>query len=257
MRELLTEFGKIDILWFDFSYPRENMGMKGKGKEDWQSEKLLKMIRELMPDVIINNRLEITQDIHTPEQFQPRGWIHVEGKPVVWEVCQTLNGSWGYDRDNLDWKSSEMLIKMLVDSVSKGGNLLLNVGPTARGQFESKAFERLHDIGEWMKHHSRSIYGATQSEFKPPQDCRFTQNEKRLYLHIFSWPFKTIHLDNMADKVEYAQLLNDGSEVKMQRHDPKKTHSHMSEKIDYKTLTLVLPIEKPDVSVPVVELFLK
>jgi len=257
VRELLTEFGKIDVLFFDFSYPGKHHGMKGKGKEDWQSEKLIKMIRKLMPDIVINNRTEIPQDICTPEQFLPREWVHVDGKPVVWEACQTFNKSWGYDRDNLDWKSSEMLIKMLIDTVSKGGNMILNVGPTARGEFEPKALERLHDIGEWMKLHSISIYGATQSEFKPSQDCRFTQNGSRLYLHVFSWPFKTIHLDNMADKVEYAQLLNDGSEIKIKSHDPKKEHSPLSEKVDSKTLTLVLPIQKPDVVVPVIELFLK
>lgn len=265
VRELLTQFGKIDALFFDFSYPKyEYLGMKGKGKEDWQSEKLIKMIRELMPNVVINDRTEIPQDFYTPEQFQPRGWVHMDGKPVIWEACQTMNGSWGYCRDNgffegnsFDWKSSEILIKMLIDTVSKGGNMILNVGPTARGQFEPKVLERLHDIGEWMKQHSRSIYGTTKSEFKAPQDCRFTQNGNRLYLHIFSWPFKHIHIDNMADKVEYAQLLNDGSEIKIQRHDPEKEHNALSEKIDAKTLTLILPVQKPDVAVPVVELFLK
>lgn len=257
VRELLTEFGKIDILWFDFSYPWEQLGMKGKGKEDWQSEQLIKMIRELMPDVIVNNRLEIIQDIHTPEQFQPRGWVHVDGKPVVWEACQTLNGSWGYDRDNLDWKSTDMLIKMLIDSVSKGGNLLLNVGPTARGEFDYRVLERLSGIGDWMRYHSRAIYGATQSEFIAPRDCRFTQKGNCLYLHIFSWPLKHIHLDNMADKVEFARLLNDGSEIKIQRHDPNQEHSSMSEKNDENTLTLVLPIQKPNVVVPIIELFLK
>ncbi len=266
VRELMTQFGKIDVLFFDFSYSQqEYLGMKGKGREDWQSEKLIKMIRELMPDVVINNRTEIPQDLYTPEQFQPSGWVHMDGKPVVWEVCQTLNGSWGYHRDSsgsfgdnyLAWKSSEMLIKMLIDTVSKGGNMILNVGPTARGEFEPKALERLSDIGEWMKLHSRSIYGATQSEFKTPQDHRFTQNGNRLYLHIFSWPFKHIHLDNMADKVEYAQLLNDGSEIKIEKHNMEKEHSSMSEKINSKTLTLVLPVQKPDVAVPVIELFLK
>ncbi|MDO9465233.1 MAG: alpha-L-fucosidase [bacterium] len=260
VRELLTEFGKIDILFFDFSYP-EYHGMKGKGKEDWQSEKLIKMIRELMPDIVINNRTEISQDFYTPEQFQPRGWVHVNGKPVVWEACQTFSGSWGYHRDEKTWKSVDMLVKMLIDGVSKGGNLLLNVGPTARGEFDYRALERLSGMGDWMRYHSRAIYGCTQSpdDFICPQDCRFTYNPqtKRLYLHIFSWPFKQIHLDGMADKIEYAQLLNDGSEIKMERHDPKKAHSYMSEKIDSKTLTLELPIEKPDVVVPVIELFLK
>ena len=260
VRELLTEFGKIDVLFFDFSYP-ESHGMKGKGKEDWQSEKLIKMVRELMPDIVINNRTEIPQDLYTPEQFQPRGWVHVNGKPVVWEACQTFSGSWGYHRDENTWKSVDMLVKMLIDGVSKGGNLLLNVGPTARGEFDYRALERLFGMGNWMRYHNRAIYGCTQppDDFICPQDCRFTYNPqtKRLYLHIFSWPFKHIHLDGMADKIEYAQLLNDGSEIKMQRHDPKKAHSYMSEKVDVGTLTLELPIQKPDVAVPVIELFLK
>ena len=261
VRELLTQFGKIDMLFFDYSYP----GKFGKGKKDWQSEKLIKMIRQLMPDVIINDRTEIPQDFYTPEQFQPRDWVHVNGKPVVWEACQTLNGSWGYNRDcsgafgktRFAWKSAEMLIKMLIETVAKGGNMILNVGPTARGQFELKALDKLHDIGEWMKFHSLSIYGATKSEFKAPKDCRFTQNGNRLFLHVFSWPLECIHIDNMADRVEYAQLLNDGSEIKMERHDPKEEHAYMSEKIDSGTLTLELPIQKPDVAVPVIELFLK
>lgn len=257
VRELLTQFGKIDILWFDFSYNRVQDGLKGKGKEDWQSEKLLKMIRELMPDIIVNNRLEINQDVHTPEEFQPRGWVHADGQPVVWEACQTLNGSWGYNRDNLDWKSSGMLIKMLIDGVSKGGNLLLNVGPTARGEFDPLSRQILSEIGEWMSRHSRSIYGATQSEFTAPPDCRFTQKGNRLYLHIFSWPLKAIHLDDMADKIEFAQLLNDGSEIKMEKPDSDQEHTFLSEAGETNTLTLILPVQKPDVVVPVIELFLK
>lgn len=250
VRELLTQFGKIDIIWFDFSYA-------GKGKNEWQSEKLLSIVRELMPDVIINDRLEIFQDIKTPEQFQPREWVKVDGKPVVWEACQTFSGSWGYHRDEESWKSPDQLVKMLIDSVSKGGNLLLNVGPTGRGEFDERALERLQAMGEWMKRHERSIYGCTQSEFTAPQDCRFTQNGKRLYLHIFSWPFKHIHLDGMAGKVEYAQLLNDASEIKMIEPKPDEQIHSMNERRPEGTLTLELPIKKPNVVVPVVELFLK
>jgi len=242
-RELLTEYGKIDIMWFDFSYPQNPDG--GKGKDDWQSEKLMAMVRELQPGIIVNDRMGIGGDIKTPEQVQPREWVKVDGKPVVWEACQTLNGSWGYDRDNLDWKSVDMLVRMLVDTVSKGGNLLLNVGPTARGQFEPKALERLKGIGDWMRFHNRSIYGATQSEFPTPRDCRLTQRGDRLYVHVFTWPFKHLHMEGMAGKVEYAQLLNDASEIRMQ------------ESREAGALTLNLPIQKPDVTVPVIELFLK
>jgi alpha-L-fucosidase len=243
-RELLTRYGKIDVMWFDFSYSGSDWGWsKGKGKDDWQSEKLLQMVRELMPDVVVNDRLEIGGDIKTPEQYQPREWVKVDGRPVVWEACQTLNGSWGYDRDNLDWKPVSMLVQMLVDSVSKGGNLLLNVGPTGRGEFDARALETLDGIGEWMRLHNRSIYGATASDFAPPPDCRYTQRGDRLYLHLFAWPFRHAHLPGLAGRVEYAQFLNDASEIRME------------EKED--TLTLTLPIQQPQVVVPVVELSLK
>lgn len=258
-RELLTRFGKVDIMWFDFSYASDDWGWsKGKGKEDWQSEKLIKMVRELQPGIIVNDRLDLgTGDVRTPEQYQPRAWMEINGKRVVWEACQTLNGSWGYDRDNLDWKPVVMLVRMLVDSVSKGGNLLLNVGPTARGVFDPRAVETLRGIGEWMRLHNRSIYGCTASEFTPPPDCRYTQNGNRLYLHVFSWPFRHIHLDGMAGRVEYAQLLNDASEVHMVEIDPHAPAQNITMTGTAGTLTLELPIQKPDVAVPVIELFLK
>lgn len=251
VRELLTNYGKIDIIWFDFSFPQsEYKGLKGKGKDDWQSEELMALVRQLQPGILVNNRLDIKGDFVTPEQVQLREHPRDEtGKPVIWEACQTLNGSWGYHRDNLDWKSPDMLIRMLIDTVSKGGNFLLNVGPNARGEFEPKAVAVLEKIGEWMRLHSRSIYGCGESEFEAPVDCRYTQNGKRLYLHIFAWPFRQIHLDGLAGRVEYAQLLNDASEVKVAPLGPDGG--------DKKTLVLELPIQKPDVSVPVVEFFLK
>lgn len=243
-RELLTRFGKIDIMWFDFSYSGSDWGWsRGKGKADWQSEALLAMVRELMPEVIVNDRLELSGDVTTPEQYQPREWVQVNGKPVVWEACQTLNGSWGYDRDNLDWKPLSMLVQMLIDSVSKGGNLLLNVGPNGRGEWEPRARERLAGIGEWMRLHGRSIYGCTASDLTAPPDCRYTQRGDRLYLHLFAWPFRHAHLPQLAGKVEYAQLLNDASEIRFEEKEDR--------------LILTLPIQAPPVAVPVVELFLK
>ncbi len=257
-RELLTQLGKIDIMWYDFSYPHSDWGWsKGKGKEDWQSETLMAMTRELQPQVIVNDRMDIGGDFKTPEQYQPRGWLEVDGKRVVWEACQTFSGSWGYNRDNLNWKSSEMLIQMLIDTVSKGGNFLLNVGPNARGEFEPKAIDRLRSIGEWMRLHGRSIYGCTASDLTPPPDSRYTQDGRRLYLHVFSWPFKHVHLDGLAGEVEYAQLLNDGSEVKMLIIDPDQTAQNTRLQGRPGTLTLELPVQKPPVAVPVIELFLK
>ncbi|MEM7031723.1 MAG: alpha-L-fucosidase [Chloroflexota bacterium] len=252
-RELLTQFGDIDIMWFDFSYPgRDYRGMPGKGRDDWQSEKLMNMVRELQPEIMVNNRLDLpanVTDVHTPEQYQPREWVHIDGKPVVWETCQTFSGSWGYHRDETSWKSPEQLIKMLVNTVSTGGNLLMNVGPTARGTWDQRALDALDVYAQWMKLHSRAIYDCTQSEFTAPSGCRFTQNGNRLYLHVFDWPFKHIYLDGLKDRVKYAQLLNDASEILFSQ--PRLAMSEEQE-----ALVIELPVRKPDVVVPVIELFL-
>jgi alpha-L-fucosidase len=264
VRELLTGYGPVDVMWFDFSYPRPDG--TGKGREDWQSEKLVQLVRALQPHVILDDRLDLAEqpdawDIKTPEQFQPREWVRVNGQRVVWEACQTFSGSWGYHRDEASWKSVGQLVRMLIDTVSKGGNLLLNVGPTGRGEFDARALERLAGMGEWMKRHSRSIYGCTQApeHFRPPDDCRLTYNpeRKRLYVHVFAWPFRHLHLDGFAQHVEYAQLLNDASEVKMLRRVPEASYGAMQEERAETLLTLELPVRKPDVTVPVIELFLK
>jgi alpha-L-fucosidase len=257
-RELLTRYGKIDLMWYDFSYPDLDWGWaRGKGREDWGSDALLKMTRELQPGIIVNDRLDIPGDFVTPEQYQPRGRMTVRGEPVVWEACQTLNGSWGYDRDNLDWKSPDMLVRMLVDSVSKGGNLLLNVGPDARGVFEPRAIERLRAIGGWMRLHDRAIYGCTASEFTAPPDCRYTQNGDRLYLHLLAYPFGYVHLAGLAGRVAYGQFLHDASEVQRLELDPGQTAQNTTMAGAPDALTLRLPVQKPDVMVPVIELFLK
>ena len=258
-RELLTQFGKLDLMWFDFSYSQRDWGWsQGKGKADWDSDRLMAMVRELQPGVLVNDRLEVGGDFTTPEQYQPAGCMTVNGQPVTWEACQTLNGSWGYDRDNLDWKPVIMLLRMLVDAVSKDGNMLLNVGPTARGEFDPRALDRLRGIGEWMRLHSRAIYGCGASEFTPPPDCRFTQRGDRLYLHLFAYPFRHVHLAGMANRIEYAQFLHDASEVKMRVVDPHQAAQNTTMGgLSADTLTLELPVQRPDVALPVVELFLK
>ena len=243
--ELLTNYGKIDILWFDFSYPNaEYRGMKGKGKLDWEAEELIATARRLQPEIIIDNRTEIEQDLWTPEQYQPTDWIRDDdGNRVVWEACQTFSGSWGYHRDESTWKTPEMLIRMLVNTVSCGGNLLMNVGPTARGYFDDRAVNALDAIGSWMKYNSRSIYGCTQSEFKAPADVRYTQKEGRLYVHIYAYPYRHLRLPGLADKVDYAQFLHDNSEIFFEEKDG--------------DIVLELPYVKPNQIVPVIELMLK
>lgn len=270
VRELLTDYGKIDLLFYDFSYPdRDEQGNSrpwlGKGREEWQSEKLLAMTRELQPHILVNDRLDLMDveggwDYRTPEQYVPKEGVTVQGQPVLWEACHTLSGSWGYHREEASWKSVEQLVQMLIDTVSKGGNLLLNVGPTARGEFDHRAVERLRGIGEWMKRHDRSIYGCTRApeEFEAPRDCRLTYNPetRRLYVHVFTWPFRHLHLEGMGGKVNYAQLLNDGSEVKMLVGGPRHVAGPVAAGAKTELLTLELPVRKPKATVPVIELFL-
>ncbi|MDC7236108.1 MAG: alpha-L-fucosidase [Spirochaetales bacterium] len=269
VRELLTDFGKIDILWFDFSFPDKNDPLdlsKGKGKAAWKSEELYSMIRELQPDVILDDRLDLpgAWDVKTPEQFQPRSPYKVDGQPVVWEACQTFSNSWGYDRDVLNYRDSRQLIETLIDCVSKGGNLLLNVGPTGRGEFDYRALERLEDMGNWMRYNNRSIYGCAEAppEYEKVENCLLTYNrdKNRLYIHILSWPYKHLHLDGRAyiEHVEYAQFLHDASEVPIKGLEPWQEHSALDAGFDSeKTLTLVLPLNSPPVEIPVIELFLK
>ncbi len=268
VRELLTEYGTIDIIWYDFSYPkRDGQGKPqpwlGKGREEWESEKLLAMTRELQPGIVVNDRLDLIEqggwDYRTPEQYVPKEGVTMDGKPVPWEACHTFSGSWGYHREEASWKSGEQLVQLLIDTVSKGGNLLLNVGPTARGEFDYRAVERLDGIGEWMERHGRSIYGCgpAPAGFATPQDCRLTYNPetKRLYVHVFAWPIHHLHLEGMAGKVRYAQLLNDGSEIKLIEGGPTHLAGPVEQRERSELLTLELPIRKPEVTVPVIELF--
>ncbi len=134
------------------------------------------------------------------------------------------------------------------------------VGPTGRGEFDQRALDRLSGMGRWMRRHKRSIYGCTRApeDLKPPADCRYTYNPqtRRLYLHLFAWPFKQVFLEGLAGRVEYAQLLNDASEVKIQM-DKWIANQHGAGVDESTMLALELPVVAPDVTVPVVEMFLK
>jgi alpha-L-fucosidase len=262
VREILTEFGPIDVLFMDFSFPGKN----GKGRADWDSEKLIKMIRELQPGIIVDDRLDLLDvpggwDYRTPEQFMPRGWVTMDGRKVPWETCQTFSGSWGYYRDEESWKSVRQLVSMLVETVSKGGNLILNVGPTSRGTFDGRAMDRLNGMGEWMKLNGRSVYGCTQapSDIPVPQNCFLTYNPEtsRLYVHVLEWPIGALALDGLAGKVAYAQLLHDGSEIRFTTPEEVGFQPGRKEEKSTNTLVLSLPVKKPDVVIPVIELFLK
>ena len=265
--ELLTNYGKIDILWFDFSYDGDPNGVGpfalGKGAKDWEAEELIATARKLQPNIIIDNRTQLEQDLWTPEQYQPTEWVRhpKTGELVTWEACQTFSGSWGYYRDEMTWKSPEMLVQMLINTVSIGGNLLMNVGPTSRGYLDYRAEAALKTYADWMKYNSRSIYGCTMAEPELlklcPNGCKFTQSEdgKRLYIHLFSYPFGYLELPGFAGKVDYTQFLHDGSELLFEE----QTISHFSEgrTASDDLLVIKLPHVKPPVIVPVIEVFLK
>ena len=250
--ELLTNYGEISIIWFDFSFPGQN----GKGRADWDAENLLKLTRKLQPGIIVDDRLDLKDveggwDFTTPEQVKVAKWPEVNGKRVAWETCQTFSGSWGYYRDEYTWKSPSQLLELLIESVSKGGNLLLNVGPTARGTFDFRAQSSLSSMGEWMRVNSRSIYGCTEAPagITAPANTLLTYNPvtNRLYVHLLAYPMGRVTLTGLTDKVKYVQFLHDASEIRYSAGSGEEAGS----------LNLQLPVTKPPVEICVLEVFLK
>ncbi len=264
VEELVTQYGKIDYMWFDFPYSHRDWGWsKGKGPLDWDSLRLETICRTHQPDMLLNDRLALGRGITTPEdaytrwikeheQFQPEKPFEKDGLPVLWEACQTMYGTWGYDRDAQEWKSSDMLLKMLIDTVAKNGNFLLNIGPNARGEIDTRTRERLQAIGEWMRLNKQSIIGCGSSIYSPPTDCRYTQNGLKLYLHIFSYPYKQLYIRDIAKKVRSIRLLTDGSEI----FYPQEVITSTEETIGPDDLLVALPTVKPDTLIPVLEITL-
>ena len=229
IRELLTGYGKLDIMWFDFSYGE----MRG---EKWKAGEIVKMIRSLQPHLVIDNRLEgsgadnpgsifsadpapSAGDFASPEQMiPPGGMCNVQGESVPWEACITLNNHWGYCAADHHWKDPQMVVRMLTECVSKNGNLLLNVGPDAKGRIPRASVEILEEVGRWMSDNGGSIYGCGISEFPRPEWGRFTQKGKLLYAHIYESQAGGLCLPGMAGKIEKLRLLADSSEIKLVNH---------------------------------------
>lgn len=224
VEEICTNYGKLDILWFDFSYD----DMRG---EKWGATKLIDMVRRLQPQVIIDNRLEVSGegrgslaeckpsafhgDFISPEQMiPPEGLLDVEGNPLVWEACVTMNNNWGFHGTDKDYKPAPMLIKKLVECVSKGGNLLLNVGPDAYGNIPSESMKILEEIGRWMDKNKESIHGAGTSDLPKPDYGRVTKKGNTYYFHLFEntiGPLPLIGLDKK--KVKRIRALATGYEI--------------------------------------------
>jgi alpha-L-fucosidase len=227
VKELLSNYGRIDIIWFDFSYD----AMSG---ETWKAAELVRMARSLQPHILIDNRLGgsgesnrnfgtkpppvYAGDFACPEQMlPPTGFVDEDGQSVPWEACMTLNKNWGYAAADKDFKSAQQVVRALVECVSKNGNMLLNVGPDARGEIPAACVEILGEAGEWMRKNSASIRNCGQAEFPKPDWGRYTQHGKTLYAHIYERGIGPINLPGLAGKIKRARWLADGSEIKLER----------------------------------------
>lgn len=229
VKELVTNYGQIDILWFDFSYDH----LHG---EAWRATELVNMVRTYQPDVIIDNRLEasgegfgslITEhpnvysgDFLSPEQIiPPHGIVNYKGDPIAWEACVTMNNNWGFHGTDKHFKPAPMLIRKLVECVSKGGNLLLNVGPDARGRIPEQSLTALAEIGRWMRDNKDSIYGCGIADIENPDFGRVTKKGNKLYFHIFDNPIGYLPLVGVkADDVKAVRMLATGHELKVERN---------------------------------------
>jgi len=251
LSELLTRYGEVALVWFDGLHRQEK----------YNGMRFHDLIHRLQPATLINNRVGLPGDYDTPEQFTPKfiptrktprmGGSDLEDKSVatgvpspedfrLWETCMTINNTWGYNRNDTQFKSSQELIRMLVDVASKGGNFLLNVGPTPEGTIQPEFEERLRAIGAWLKVNGEAIYGTTYGPLQGLAFGRTTQKGDTVYLHVFDWPKGTLEVSGFASRVASATLLAGGSRL---------SYKQTGEK-----LTIELPAGAPDPNVAVIAL---
>jgi len=179
VRELCSRYGKIDILWYDVSWPLENA-------ERWQSLEMNQMVRQLQPHILINNRSWLPEDFGTPEEH-----VTSEKEGRAWEACMTFNGSWGYMPISPDWRSSREVINLLNTAAAGGGNLLLNIGPAPDGAMPPEAVERLEAVGRWIEPNKEAIYGAlerTQERLEWNPLGAWTLKGHTAYFWCTRWP---------------------------------------------------------------------
>jgi alpha-L-fucosidase len=244
LKELLTGYGEVAVIWFDGEWEHSTKEMR--------SDEVYDFIRHLQPNCLINDRLYKREpgnraDFGTPEQYVPAtGVTDAGGKPVLWESCVTINSdSWGYNQYETEFKTTRDLIRMLVEVVSKGGNLLLNVGPTPDGRIQDEFVTRLNAMGAWMKVNGEAIYGTTASPFaRLPFFGRATVKGNKLYLHVFEWPASgVLRVPNLNNLVHSAALVA-------------APGARLATRRDGDDVLVALPAEAPDPVASVVELTL-
>jgi alpha-L-fucosidase len=210
IRELLTNYGKIDVLWYDVSWPLDAAG--------WESDKMNEMVFRLQPDIIVNNRNKLPGDFATPEQR-----ITAEAGGRAWESCMTLNDSWGFQRADDNWKSARTVIRNLIACVRDGGNYLLNIGPRSDGSIPEESVQILQEVGRWMEKNGDSIYKSENCQVRRSNYASFTRTGNTLYMHVHFWPGETVDLCGLMTKVKSARLLATNKKVDFQQ-DPYRVH---------------------------------
>jgi alpha-L-fucosidase len=198
VRELMTNYGKIDILWYDVSWPLDAAG--------WESEKMNRMVFQLQPDIIVNNRNALPGDFSTPEQT-----VKGEEGGRAWESCMTLNDSWGYHAADDNWKTPRTVIRNLLTCARDGGNYLLNIGPQPDGGIPPESERILREAGEWVNRHGEAIHGADVCRVKRNVYALFTRKANTLYMHVYFWPKGgDVAISGLKARVLSARVLKTG-----------------------------------------------
>ena len=229
VRELMTNYGKIDYLFYDGEWIpgvpcNRTLTQQEKSTEIakcWRAKELNSMVRELQPDIIINNRSGLPEDVDTPEQYVVSS---KEGR--LWESCMTMGDmcGWGYIKNNPNMKPVTQLIQNLVSCASSGGNYLLNIGPKPDGSVRKEEVERLKEIGKWMKKNGEAIYGSERIKTGMGAGIIgiFTSKDDNLYIHIFRWPGNTAVIPGIKNRVISARILSTGRNLKFEKKDDGK-----------------------------------
>jgi alpha-L-fucosidase len=203
IRELLTNYGKIDVLWYDVDWPLT--------AAEWESEKMNDMVFNLQPEIIVNNRNGLPGDFATPEQQ-----IRAEDTRA-WESCMTMNGSWGYQKADDDWKTPKTVVRNLASCAKDTGNYLLNIGPKPDGSIPEESIRILTAVGGWMQRNGSAIYESEKCQPGSSEFARFTRKGNTLYMHVHFWPGSAVSLGGLTNQVKSARLLAGGKEIKFEQ----------------------------------------